>query len=275
MIGQVTIGKSFGGVVRYVLEKDQAEILDEWGVRSSNAILVTQDFNAIRMQKPNLKNAVWHTSISFAYDDSLSKEKLISIGKDYLEKIGLDEHQYLMVRHHDTKHEHIHIISNRVGFEGELASDKWCKNRTAQICDLLEEKYQLTVARDQGKNNTIINDRIPLKKQIKNQIKEAIAGSLSHGISDFDHLTDELKTHGIELLFHIQKTGRVNGISFRCKGVTFKGSAIDKSFSYGRLAKGFEGGIIHESFSFQRLAKGLSQNRNHDKDQDHDQRRKN
>ena len=138
-----------------------------------------------------------------------------------------------------------------------MASDKWCKNRTARICDLLEEKYQLTVARDQGKTSTIINDRIPLKKQIKNQIKEAIAGSLSHGISDFDHLTDELKTHGIELLFHTQKTGRVNGISFRCKGVTFKGSAIDKSFS------------------FRRLAKGLSHNRTHDKDQDHDQRRKN
>jgi len=257
MIGQVTIGKSFGGVVRYVMEKDKAEVLDEWGIRSINPILATQDFNAVRIQKSNVKNVVWHTSISFAYDDKISSDQMISIGKEYLEKMGLSDNQYLMVCHHDTKHEHIHIVSNRVGYGGRLTSDKWCKNRTAHVCDLLEEKYGLTIAKDQWKLKVLASDKVPIKKEIKERIKLALASGLTHGISDFDQLSESLKEQGIELIFHTQKTGRVNGISFRCKGMTFKGSSIDKSYS------------------FKRLAKGLSNNSSYDKDQDNDQRRKN
>ncbi len=254
MIGQVTIGKSFGGVVRYVMEKDQAEVIDQSGIRSSDPVLATQDFNVIRSQKPNVKNAVWHTSISFAYDDKLTRQNMISIGKDYLDKIGLADHQYLMIRHYDTKHEHIHIISNRVGFNGELASDKWCKNRTAHICDVLEKEYGLTIARDQGKNRGKLNDKNPLKKQIRNEIKDAINEGLSQGHFDYEQLQSHLKARGIEMQFQTQSTGRINGISFRHKNMTFKGSAIDRSFSYRRLAR------------------RLSQNRNQDKD--HDKRRK-
>ena len=257
MIGQVFIGKSFGGVVRYVLDKDQAEVLDESGVRSSNAILATQDFNAIRIQKPNVKNAVWHTSISFAYDDKLSEEKMMSIGKDYLQKIGLNDHQYLMVRHHDTRHNHIHIISNRIGFDGKLISDKWCKNRTSKICDILEEKYGLTIARKQGKKNQKANDKVPIKKQIKSEVRTAIAASLAQGTSTFEQLFKDLKLKGIKGSFHSQKTGRINGISFRHRNINLKGSSINRSFSFGKLAK------------------RLSQNRSHDNDQDNDQRRKN
>ncbi len=257
MIGQVFIGKSFGGVVRYVLEKDQAQVLDECGIRSSNAILATQDFNAIRIQKPNIKNAVWHTSISFAYDDKLSEEKMTSIGKDYLRKMGLNDNQYLMVRHHDTLHNHIHIISNRIGFDGKLKSDKWCKNRTARICDILEEKYGLTIARRQGIKNQKTNDKVPIKKQIKSEVKAAIAASLARGTSTFEQLFKDLKRKGIEASFHSQKTGRINGISFRHRGINFKGTSIDRSFSFGKLAK------------------RLSQNQSQDNDQDNDKRRKN
>ncbi len=39
MIGQVTIGKSFGGVVRYVMEKEGAKVLEQDGVRAINPVL--------------------------------------------------------------------------------------------------------------------------------------------------------------------------------------------------------------------------------------------
>ncbi len=256
MIGQVTIGKSFGGIVRYVMEKDRAEMLDTWGIRSFNSILATQDFNNVRIQNPKVKNAVWHASLSFAYDDKLTRDQMIAIGKDYLEKIGLYDHQYLMVRHHDTRHEHIHIVANRVGYKGKVVSDQWCRNRTAHVCDLLEEKYGLTIARKQGRRSSIINDKVPDKKWIKQKIRLSLSSCIEHGISDFNKLKEALKEEGIDVLFHTQSTGRINGISFRYKNFTFKGSSIDKSFS------------------FRRLARRLSQNGSYDKDRDQEQRRK-
>ena len=58
MIGKTNIGKTFGGCVHYVMEKDRAEVLDEKGVRRQNAIVATQDFNRIRSQNPRIQNAV-------------------------------------------------------------------------------------------------------------------------------------------------------------------------------------------------------------------------
>ena len=255
MIGQVTIGKSFGGIVRYVMDKEGAKVLDQHGVRSQDPVLTIQDFNIIRLQKSRLKNAVWHTSISFAYDDKLDEYLMRQIGRDYLERTGLHDHQYLMVQHQDTKHAHIHIISNRVGFNGEVADDKFCKNRTASICDKLEIKYGLTIARHQ--KSGLSRDKIPLKKQVKNDLHKFITEALEKKIHSFEELEYELKRKGADLLFQVQGTGRINGISFKYKDLKLKGSSISKAFSYGRLAR------------------ALHRNYDQSEDQENDQRRKN
>ncbi|MEQ9404337.1 MAG: relaxase/mobilization nuclease domain-containing protein [Cyclobacteriaceae bacterium] len=236
MIGKVSIGKSFGGVVRYVMEKEDAEVLDQSGVRTENAVVATQDFNAIRAQKQEIKNAVWHTSISFAQDDDLTSEEMTKIARDYLKETGLHDNQYLIVRHHDTKHEHIHIVSNRVGYDGHVVSDKWSKNRTAHTCDSLEEKYGLTVAKLQGRSKVVSEDKVLVKRQLKEELKTAIEASLQNGASNFKTLKAQLQERGINLELQIQSTGRVNGISFKKDGVAIKGSAIDRSYSYRGLA---------------------------------------
>ena len=240
MIGKVSIGKSFGGCVRYVMEKDNAQVLDQSGVRSQSAVMATRDFNAIRRENPDVKNAVMHTSISFAHQDKVSDDMMVNIGKDYLEKMDLQDRQYLMVRHRDTKHEHMHIVINRVGYDGEVASDRWCKNRTARACDQLEVKYGLTIARQQNKVKDIAMDKIPIKKRIKSQIKSEIEKSLHKGINNMNQLKSELSKNKISMKVQTQSTGRINGLSFEKDGLAFKGSSISKDFSYGRLNKQLE-----------------------------------
>mgnify|MGYP001801765210 FL=1 len=55
-----------------------------------------------------------------------------------------------------------------------------------------------------------------------------------------DRLKKELGNQGISLEIKKQSTGRVNGVSFAKDGMAFKGSAISKEFSYGRLVKQLE-----------------------------------
>ncbi|MDA0195868.1 MAG: hypothetical protein O2951_12615 [Bacteroidetes bacterium] len=86
-------------------------------------------------------------------------------------------------------------------------------------------------------------------------MKKAITQLLVRKIPSFDELIEDLKQKKIEVNFQKQKTGRINGIMFRYKGLSMKGSAIDRSFSYGRLAK------------------ELSQNAKRNQEQDHDKRR--
>lgn len=237
MIGQVTIGKSFGGVVRYVMEKLGAEVLDQHGLRSADPTVATQDFNTVRRVRPKVKNAVWHTSISFAHQDRLNTNQMIQIGREYLDRMNVLDHQFLIVKHNDTKHEHMHIIINRVSFDGTVASDRFCKNRTAQVCDQLEAKYGLTVAREQGKGRPKKKDKVPLKNKAREEIRTAIEEALASGITNFQALEQALINKGMTMKLQRQRTGRINGITFGKQGFAMKGSAIDKTFSYGRILK--------------------------------------
>ncbi len=238
MIGKAIIGKSFGGCVKYVMNKDTAELLDSQWVRTENAKLATADFNAIRQQNTKLKKAVWHATLSFAYPDKVDNQLMLQIAKEFIDKLGLSSTQYLIVRHRDTDHQHLHIVANRVQPNGNVVSDSYCKNRSAKACNELEEKYQLVVARHQ-KRKFISNDKIPPIRKAKQEIHLAILHCLDRGIKNLAQLHLALLEHGIEMRIQEQSTGRVNGISFSKDGISIKGSSIDKSLSYGRLVKRF------------------------------------
>ena len=236
MIGKVSIGKTFGGCVHYVMEKDRAEVLDEKGVRIQNAIVATQDFNRIRQQNPKVQTAVWHTSISFAYEDKVSNELMRGIATEYVNRIGLKGHQYLVVKHNDSRHQHLHIVANRVGYDGSITSDKWCKNRTARLCDHLEQEYQLTIARRHRRKDLSL-EKITGKHRVKLEIRQDIQDSLGHGIRNIEQLKRDLLKKGVETRLYKRRNGMAYGVSFRKNGIAFKGSTIHRDLSYTKLQK--------------------------------------
>ncbi len=244
MISKVIIGKTFAGCCKYVVNKKGAEILCANGVRQDTLPHTISDFQAVRNLRPTLKNAVMHSSISFSYEDSpnISNEKMNEIAKEFQKRLGMANHQSICVRHHDAKHDHFHLIINRIGYEGEVASDRFIKNRAARACDDLEMEYNLTVARGHG-HSTSIKHRSPQKEQVKNQIKSAVQNGLASGIKNFDALNSYLCKQGIEMRVQYQTTGRVNGVSFKMDNMAFKGSAIDKTFSYKGLSGQMSMGI--------------------------------
>ena len=231
MIGKVSLGQSFYGAVRYVALKKDAEILCGDGIRIDSVSRMANDFEAIRNLKPGLGKAVWHASISFAHGDRVNNEEMIAIGKDYLTLLGLTDHQYLFVRHNDRKHAHMHLVINRVSFAGLVASDAWCKNRTAKACDLLEQKYSLTVAKQVRSKHESAKEKTRPVLAKKEYVKSAILTAISAGkVESFDELKSRLVEKKIEAQLHVQKTGRVNGVSFRYDGLSFKGSALGSEF---------------------------------------------
>lgn len=236
MISKVILGKSFKGCCRYVCGKPEAEILFFEGVRVDSIFNMAKDFSLIHGQRPNLKKAVLHTSVSFAYADQskLSSELMTIIAKKYINKLGLGKNQVVCVRHHDAKHDHFHLIINRVGFDSNVSNDSFIKNRAARACDQLEEEFELTVARGQSKAVDIKHNS-PLKNEMKAVVKSAIEQSIKSGKNHIDELQADLAKKGIEMKVQYQSTGRVNGLSFRWNNFSMKGSAIDKRFSYKRL----------------------------------------
>jgi hypothetical protein len=239
MIGKVTLGKGFAGAVRYVMEKPNAEVLFMSGISGDNPNMIARQFIAIADEKRDISKPVWHTPISFAYEDQVTNNLMISIAQDYLREIGFDlnQHQYLIVKHNDTKHQHFHILANRIGYDKKVVNDYYCKNRTAAVCDLLEQKYNLSVARNHISTRSR-NNKIPPNDYYRREISGYIQSALIEDrVTSFDQLSENLAKHNIQMVLHKQSTGRIYGISFQMEQYCYKGSSIGKDYNIKQIHK--------------------------------------
>ena len=118
-------GAGFGGVINYVLNRDEAKVIATKGIRNSDKDAMINSFEIQARLNPITK-PVAHISLSFPAQDSdkLTDKVMVDIAKEYLEKMGYGNTQVLMVRHHDRAHPHVHLIINRIDFNGKRISDK-------------------------------------------------------------------------------------------------------------------------------------------------------
>ena len=121
MISKMTKGTSFSGCVCYVLREDKARLLEAVGVEGSPNQMAEQ-FELQSLLNDKVKNIVGHTSLNFSpkdadrlrNDDAL----MLKIAREYMEKMGIRNTQYIVARHTDRKHPHCHIVFNRADNDG-------------------------------------------------------------------------------------------------------------------------------------------------------------
>src|SRR5471030_152544 len=122
MIGKIPkTGKSFGGCIQYNVLKKQAVILEADGVRIDKIAHTIADFNMQRKMNPGLGQAVGHIALNWSANDApkLTDELMVSIAKEYLQKMKIQDTQVLIIRHRDKEHPHVHIVYNRVNNDGK------------------------------------------------------------------------------------------------------------------------------------------------------------
>ena len=245
MIGKIVIGKDFYGVLAYnekKVNKGVGHVIDS-NIGHSTPANMTNEFNLIRQLRPRLGKAVFHVSLNLPYSDYLDDKEFTSFGCDYLMKMGFDNNQFIMYRHTDTEHEHIHIIANRVRYSGRATSDSNIKRRSREVLNDLEKKYGLTQIL--GKPNT---KKSLTQKEIEKTLRTGVAPTklilqekIGHIISKARNTAEFiklLKAHNIYPKFNVsQTTGRVSGISFKYEDVIYKGSSLGKNFSWNSIIK--------------------------------------
>lgn len=237
MIGKIIAGSSFAGTVEYVI-KEQSCILDAEGVTPPNVREMVQDFKDQTLLNPRLKNAVGHISLSFSSKDTLriTDALMLDIAKEYMQRMGITDTQYLLVRHLDQPHPHCHLVYNRIGNNGQTISDKSIKIRNAKVCRALTEKYGLHLA--PGKES-VHRERLRELDKTKYEIYDAIKTCLPN-CSNWNDLELRLKERGISMHYkYCGSTNQKQGVLFSKNGFEFSGSKIDRQFSYSKLNRHF------------------------------------
>ena len=235
MIAKIMKGSGFKGVINYILDpRKGTELIDSSGVRTDNISHIAQSFIAQTELNPRVGKVVGHISLSFSAQDSpkLSNKWMAQIAREYMEKMGIKDTQYIIGRHFDKEHPHVHIAFNRIDNNGKTISDRNDRFRSEKICKELTTKYDLYFASGKEK---IKEHRLKEPDKTKYEIYQALREMIPKS-RNWKSLLAHLRNDGIDVSFKYKgNTQEVQGIIFEKNGYHFNGSKVDRSCSYSKI----------------------------------------
>jgi hypothetical protein len=243
MIAKAVKGKGFRGALEYDLTKEKGRPIDT-NMAGEGPRELAAEFGEIRKLRPNLGKAVLHVSLSALPGEKLTDAQWRDIASAYLVGMGLEKNQYLVTRHTDTEHEHIHILANRIRFDGSVTSDSLDYKRQEVLMRKIELQYGLervapsleSVRRAPTKGeieNHIRTGRESTRQRLQQACDVAVVGSPS-----FTDYVVRLEKQSVEVIAITQLGGeKLSGLMYRLDGVLMKGSDLGKGYSPAGLVK--------------------------------------
>lgn len=237
MIAKIHSGQGFAGLVDYAndIRNKKADIIASEGVDLTSNKSITASFSLQAKSRPSLKNFVGHISLSFSPEDApkLTNRLMTDIAKEYLQRMGIVNTQYIISRHHDKPHPHVHIVYNRVDNDGNAISGDQNFRKSARITQELTREYGLTFGKGKKKVN---RDRLKGRDAIRYRIHDAISEVLKECRS-MEGLRIALATRGIGMSIIRNADGKAKGVVFTCDSLSFAGYQIDRSMTYANLCQ--------------------------------------
>lgn len=235
MMAKIVKGSDFKGVVDYILDKNKGtQLVTHEGLFMENNETIAMSFNAQSRMNGKVSKPVGHIALSFSKEDEprLTNRVMAGIALEYLERMGIRNTQFLIARHFDKEHPHVHIAFNRIDNNGNTISDRNERLRSTRICKELTQKYGLHMAN--GKDN-VKRNRLKEPDKTKYELYDILKTEVGR-CGNWNVLVANLKRQGVEVLFkHKGQTDEIQGVVFTKNGYRFNGSKVDRRFSYTKI----------------------------------------
>jgi hypothetical protein len=244
MIGMISLGKSFYHCISYCLEdkrqltedeklsqvqndglqhKYRAEVL-EFNKCFGDKYELSEQFKDVRKLSKRVEKPVLHLSLRLAPGEILSRQQLIEMGRQLAKEFDVSNNQYLTILHKDTREQHIHLVANRVSYNGKAANTSNNFLKMDRLCRRLEKEYKLkevlSARRFLSKEQRLIPRYDSRKEQLRSHVRETL-----ENVSDLNSFQKQMQNLGYKVL-----KGR--GISFiDNQKVKIKGSEVGFSLA--------------------------------------------
>lgn len=245
MIGKQLKNKSFRGTLDYVLGKQQSRLIGG-NMAGSSPQGLTAEFELSRCLRPSLERVCFHGILSLPHRDrthpegelheALSDYQWAVIADDYLQKMGFENCQHVLVRHHDTEHEHLHIVASRITLDGEVVSDSWDYYRSEAVIRKLEREFNLEPVTPswesmrRGQTQFEVHNDREGRRQLQQNIDAVVADCPS--MTEFITRLQERET---EVRLKVGFQDQIQGISYGLGNESFSGTKLGKGYSWTGL----------------------------------------
>ena len=208
---------------------------------------IYEEMKVVSNYNSRCRNKFLRIEIGIAPQDEkrLPVSELMGIAHLFAKRMGLDNHQWVAVKHKDTDNRHIHIIANRISLYGEVYDTTFVSNRAARVAEEISRSKGLTIAKEiKAERKHQKTKANPTREQTKHQVQNVCYALLDKykgtGITGHSMFLYELNKNGIIIERMKNKQGNVYGLKFSYCGQTFKASEIGREFGYHSLQKNFK-----------------------------------
>lgn len=198
-----------------------------------------------RASNARVQNPVYHFGVSLSPEEQLDRAQWRDVTQTMLKRLGLDEHQVLIVAHGDKDYQHVHIVANRVGPDGKVWKPRHDRRIQQAVAREMEVKYGLR------RVPTLMDRRLEKLRELgipiadpkvapylSSTLQERVAGLRTHDLNEATSWL-ELERKFAERLVFLEPAKRGTGLVITDGVETMNISAFHRSYSGPRLATRF------------------------------------
>jgi len=232
MVAKITIPKSIEAALNYNEKKVQngtAECLHAANylleANNMNFYQKLNGFENLNMLNKRATTKTLHVSLNFDLSERLPNDRLIEIASTYMAKIGFGSQPFLIYRHEDAGHPHIHIVSNTIKPDGSRINTHNIGRNQSEIARKdIEKLYGLVKAERQqqlirpGIKPVNVEKAIYGKHETKQSISNVVGAVFSqYRFTSLPEFNAALKQYNV-----IADRGKEEGRIFKNRGLVFR-----------------------------------------------------
>lgn len=184
-------------------------------------------FNNLMALNERAETKLIHISLNFhpSEKDRLTEEFYIHLADEYMNKIGFGNQPYLVYRHEDAGHPHIHVLSTLIKDDGKRIPTHYiAKNLSEPVRKEMEKQYGFIPAdkKEQLRQEERQLAVTPQKAQAgKSATMRSITNVLDHVINQYKY-TSLNELNAVLKLYNVKADrGAENGRIYKNKGLTY------------------------------------------------------
>ncbi len=232
MVAKITTPKSIEAALNYNEKKVQkgnaiclhaANYLKE--AKQMNFYQKLAGFERLNSLNERATTKTLHVSLNFDPPEKLSENRLLQIASDYMQKIGFSEQPYLVYKHEDAGHPHIHIVSTTIKANGSrINTHNIGRNQSEKARKEIEQTYGLVKAERQQQLKSPGIKAVDAEKVIygKDETKRSISNTVSAVFSQYKFASLPEFNAALKQFNVVADRGKEEGRIYKNRGLVYR-----------------------------------------------------
>lgn len=232
MVAKITTSKLIEAALNYNEKKVQRGIAvclhAANYLKEANALNFYQklaSFERLNSLNERATTKTLHVSLNFDPSEKFGEEKLLKIATEYMARIGFAQQPYLVYKHEDAGHPHIHIVSTTIKADGSrINTHNIGRNQSEKARKEIEQQFGLVKAERQQQLRSPGIKPVDLEKVIygKSETKRGISNIVSAVMSCYKFSSLPEYNAALKQFNVVADRGKEEGRIYKNRGLVYR-----------------------------------------------------